>query len=112
MSEPENLLFVCTANRQRSPTAEALFDSHDDYEARSCGVTAVDGTQCNAELIEWADVIFCMEGRHRRILEDRFPELSTKQVVVLDIRDRYMRGEPQLIKLLRDRLSEWLETPE
>jgi len=112
MSEPEKLLFVCTANRQRSPTAEALFDNDDRYEARSCGVSALEGTQCDATLIEWADTVFCMEERHRQILEERFPEIRKNEIVVLGIPDRFLQGEPRLVKLLQEGLSDWLERPE
>ena len=108
MTKPEKLLFVCTANRQRSPTAESLFEDDERYEARSCGVSALEGTQCDATLLDWADVVFCMEPRHRQILEQRYPEAREKEIVVLNIEDRYLRGEPELVHLLEKRLADWL----
>ncbi len=56
------------------------------------------------DLIAWADVVFVMEQYHLDVLEDRFPGTSEK-VVVLDIPDRFYRGDPELIRLLQMRLS-------
>lgn len=109
MSEPEKLLFVCTANRQRSPTAESLFDDDARYEARSCGTHALSGTPCSEKLLEWADIVFCMEERHRKELLRRFPEASDTDMVVLNIPDVYVRNDPDLVRLLEKRLEDWLE---
>ncbi|MFW5914916.1 MAG: protein tyrosine phosphatase [Planctomycetota bacterium] len=108
MSDTENLLFVCTANQQRSPTAESLFDGDDRYEARSCGTLAGGKRECSEEMIQWADVIFCMEDRHKHTLLNRFPEMENKKIVVLAIPDCFYRGDPELIHLLEDRLARWL----
>jgi predicted protein tyrosine phosphatase len=59
------------------------------------------------ELFRWADLVFVMEDYHRQALQDRFPESSGK-VVVLRIEDLYYRGDPELIRLLRRRLSPYL----
>jgi predicted protein tyrosine phosphatase len=83
MSDKEHLLFVCTANQQRSPTAEEMFSDDDRYEARSCGTHATVHRRCDEEIIDWADVIFCMEEMHRRELLDRFPAAENKEIVVL-----------------------------
>ena len=107
MSDTQHLLFVCTANQQRSPTAEEMFSEDDRYEARSCGTQATVHRRCDEEIIDWADVIFCMEEMHRRELLDRFPVAENKKIVVLGIPDRYFRGDPELVRLLRERLQEW-----
>lgn len=104
----QHLLFVCTANRQRSPTAEALFRNHPACEARSCGALAIGGTPCSEALIRWADVIFCMEEIHREVLLSQSPTTRQKRVVVLDIPDAYDRDDPHLVMLLRLKLKEWL----
>lgn len=109
MSETKNLLFVCTANQQRSPTAESLFDDDSRYEARSCGTQARSRTGCSADLIGWADVIFCMEEAHKKNLLRRFPDEASGKIRVLGIPDIFLRGDPELVSLLREKLRPWLE---
>ena len=107
--EKQHLLFVCTANRQRSPTAEDLFSGDERYEARSCGVQAHQETMCDESLVEWADVIFCMQRWHRDALMRNIPGATETRIEVLDIPDMYRRGESRLVMLLRERLKDWLE---
>ena len=58
------LLFVCSRNRRRSPTAEIAFSGLPDIEVMSAG-TAVDAENpVSAELIDWADIVFVMEMAH------------------------------------------------
>ena len=102
----ENLLFVCSRNQWRSPTAEGLFRNHPAYHARSAGTSEKARTKLSHKLVEWADVIIVMERRHRDILRERFAaELSGKQVVVLDIEDHYGFNDPELVELLKEKLA-------
>ena len=100
-----NVLFVCSRNRYRSPTAEALFDGRDGVVARSAG-TAPDAEQVvDADLIDWADLILVMEPRHRKALDRAFgPQLRAKRVGVLDIPDRFDEMDPELVALLEERV--------
>jgi protein-tyrosine phosphatase len=109
MSDKTRLLFVCTANQQRSPTAEDMFANDDRYEVESCGTHALSGTRCDENLLQWADVVICMEHRHRRKLLNRFPDVEDTQFVVLGIPDRFVRNDPELVRLLREKLADWLE---
>jgi predicted protein tyrosine phosphatase len=104
-----HLLFVCTANQQRSPTAESLFRNHPRFEARSCGCSPLATAPCTADWIAWADLIFCMEDEHRRDLLARFPMARRKPIAVLDIPDRYERDDPNLVLLLQEALKKWVE---
>lgn len=101
-----NVLFVCSRNRYRSPTAEAVFASVEGLEVDSAG-TADDAEQpVDAELVEWADLICVMEARHRRVLTRRFGRwLRGKRLVVLDIPDRFEAMDPELVDLLRARVT-------
>jgi predicted protein tyrosine phosphatase len=103
---PPRLLFVCTANLQRSPTAEGLFAGSRKCEARSCGTSPYAVVPCSAELLRWADVVFCMEEAHRDSLAARFPGLADRRVVVLGIPDVYDRDDPALVVLLRQLIRE------
>jgi predicted protein tyrosine phosphatase len=60
----EQLLFVCSRNQWRSPTAEALFKDSDLYVAKSAGTSDSARIKITPGLINWADCIFVMEKRH------------------------------------------------
>lgn len=51
----ERILFVCTANRDRSPTAEDLYANDARYEVRSAGTWQYAVTPISDELVAWAD---------------------------------------------------------
>lgn len=52
-----NLLFVCTENRLRSPTAEAVFSNYPGIQAIGAGTNLDAETPVSGDLVEWADVI-------------------------------------------------------
>lgn len=104
------LLFVCTANVDRSPTGEDIFKGQPGFDVKSAG-TSEDyaTTPISKELIEWADVIFCMEEHHRSKVLKMSPKVASK-IVVLDIPDIYYRGDPELVKLIKFKVSKYLQT--
>lgn len=103
------VLFVCSRNRLRSPTAEALFASYADIEASSAGTSIDADMVISAELIEWADIIFPMERTHQRKLLERFgPLLKAKRVVVLGIADKYKYMDADLVTILQRKVSPYL----
>ena len=86
----EQLLFVCSRNQWRSPTAEALFRQSDRYVAKSAGTSDRARIKITAGLVNWADWIFVMEKRHAAIIEQKYPDaIANKSIVVLQIRDDY-----------------------
>ena len=99
------LLFVCARNRLRSPTAERVFAADPGVEAESAGVAPDADSPVTPELIAWADVILVMEPAHRAKLARAFPApLRGKRVVCLDIADDYGLMDPELVRLLWDRV--------
>ena len=104
------LLFVCSRNRWRSPTAEALFKNHPRYEARSAGTSESARIKVTTCHLGWADLIFCMEKKHTDLLRERFREdLADKPLIILRIPDDFQFMDPALIELLRDELANHLE---
>jgi predicted protein tyrosine phosphatase len=100
------LLFVCSRNRRRSPTAEAIFSSLEGVESLSAGTSPDAETPISADLIEWADVIFAMENVHRRRLQKSFGKiLKAKKITVLGIADEYEYMDPELIRILRAKVG-------
>src|SRR3989344_8574334 len=107
MTRKKKLLFVCSANVDRSPTAEDIFQASHLYEADSAGTFPVAMKQVTQPLIDSADIIFVMSERadgHLSFLKERF-NLSGKEVYDLDIPDKYERDDPALIALLKQRVG-------
>ena len=101
-----NLLFVCSENRLRSPTGEAVFSEYSGVSAIGCGTNADAETPVSGDLIEWADIIFVMEKSHRDKVAKKFkPLLAGKKLVCLDIPDNYDCMDPELIRLLEARVA-------
>ena len=95
------VLFLCSRNRLRSPTAEQVFRAWPGVEVDSAGLAADADTPLSAEHIDWAGLIVVMEHAHRRRLQSRYArQLKDKRVVVLGIPDDYDFMQPELIELL------------
>jgi len=104
-----NLLFICSKNQWRSPTAEKLFKNHQIHEARSAGTSDKARIKVNRKLIEWADVIFVMERKHLDMLKQRFSSaVADKEIIVLEIEDNYPLDDAALIGILKDALFGYL----
>ena len=61
----KRILFVCSENRLRSPTAEIVFSEYEGIEAIGAGTNSDSDTPVSGDLIEWADVILVMEKSHK-----------------------------------------------
>ncbi|MDF2433656.1 MAG: hypothetical protein JWP44_3287 [Mucilaginibacter sp.] len=60
-------------------------------------------------MLNWADVLFVMERKHKEILKQRFPiTVVEKKVIVLDIEDNYQLGDAGLISILKNALADYL----
>lgn len=103
-----NLLFICSKNQWRSPTAELLFKEHPIHKARSAGTSDKARTRVSQKMIDWADVIFFMERRHKELVKSRF-DVAGKTLTVLDIEDNYQFGDEELIAILQFCLVDYLE---
>ena len=100
----KRILFVCSGNIHRSPTAAKLFNNRKDFEVRSAGTSLGVLNPVDAELIRWADRIFVMEEEHREIIIQQYPDAACK-ITVLDIEDNYCRDDPQLKAILKEKLG-------
>lgn len=105
-----HILFVCSQNKLRSPTAEEVFSSWPDLEVASAGLNNDAESPLTPELVEWADIIFVMEKVHRTRLTAAFKRhLNRQRIVCLDIPDRYSFMDPALVGILRERVPKFLE---
>ena len=105
------LLFVCSQNRLRSPTAERIFSRYPDLEVASADLDADAARPVTPERVAWADWIFVMEKAHRNQLRRRFAgHCDWRRVICLNIPDHYDFMDPQLIALLEARVGKYLGT--
>ena len=101
MSNKTNLLFICSRNQWRSPTAEVIWSKSPDYNSRSAGTSPKAKRTVGPMDIRWADIIFVMESKHKNRLKAQFTRmLDHKPLHVLDIPDEYQFMDVELIKEL------------
>ena len=120
-----DVLFVCYANINRSPTAERVFkemlkergykiydkeNSHNyDIKVLSAGIDAWTGNnQMTQDLGDKVDEIFALDGSVKHALIKGFNQ-SEEKVVNLNIPDVYHRDDPSLVRVLREKLVKYCE---
>ncbi|HEY9694433.1 MAG TPA: low molecular weight protein tyrosine phosphatase family protein [Oculatellaceae cyanobacterium] len=107
----KKLLFICSKNRLRSPTAETVFSEYQGLEVDSAGLDRNAEISLSSEAIQWADIIFVMEKSHRNKLSQKFRDwLRDKRVICLNIPDEYEYMEPALVELLKKKVLPLLGT--
>ena len=105
----KHILFICSQNRLRSPTAERVFASWEGIEVASAGLNEGAESPVTPELLGWADMVFVMEKAHRNKLSKKFREyLRSKRIICLDIPDEFEFMDPTLVSLLRAKVSKHL----
>jgi predicted protein tyrosine phosphatase len=107
------VLFVCTQNRMRSPTAEALYRGRPDLEVRSAGIAPDARVPVTEEALQWAETTFVMDESHRLHLQTHFSSIwsSTRRIVCLDVPDVYLYMDPELVFILTAKLQPHLGDP-
>jgi len=97
-----NILFVCSRNKWRSPTAEAIYKGRQDHQVKSAGTEPSAKIRVSAKDILWADLIFAMEKKHKQRLLEKFPnETGHKKIIILDIEDEYTYMDKELIDMIK-----------
>ena len=101
-----NLLFICSRNQWRSPTAEQVWRRHPGVAVRSAGTSASARRRVTESDLSWADHILVMESHHKARLRADFGDaLKGKPVHVLDIPDDYPYMHPELVQQLQTSVS-------
>lgn len=102
----KHLLFVCSQNKLRSPTGEAVFCDMPNIETRSAGLNNKSEVPLGVEDIEWADYIFVMEKTHKSKVQSQFRDsLKHQKLICLNIPDNYEYMQPELVALFKKKLA-------
>lgn len=105
-----NILFICSRNKWRSRTAETIFKDNQKHNVKSAGTENEARVKVTEKLINWADLIFVMEKRHKQRLRDKFNTLiDDKEIITLDIKDDYKYMDTELIEILGNSVSPYLD---
>jgi predicted protein tyrosine phosphatase len=105
------ILFVCSANVNRSVTAEFMgpfFNPKNIYDSAGSSEFACNkygGTLVSSEQLTDANVIYCMENRNKKEINNRFGDQFDSKIKVLDIKDEYQIFDRDLIFELSDKID-------
>ena len=106
----QNLLFICSRNQWRSPTAEKIYSKDPRVNARSAGTSPRAKRTVNTKDLQWADLIFVMEYKHKDRLKAEYNRvLQYKKIIVLDIPDDYLYMDEELVEILEVAIEGYLE---
>lgn len=106
-----NILFLCTANIQRSKTAEELFRAaNKNHQYKSAGlsekyVSKANSTLCTVEMLQWADQVYVFEEQHIERIQKHTGDVYLPKISNLDISDDYQYFERDLILLLLEKIK-------
>jgi len=107
----KNILFVCSANKQRSKTAEDYFASkYSNYHFDSVGtnqkICNKEGTNfIMEEHLIWADIVYVMEQRHKKQINEHTERKYHHKITVLNIPDRFKYYQKELIEILEEKIQ-------
>ena len=103
------ILFICSQNKLRSPTAETIFADTPGIEVDSAGLNHDAVVPLSPEQLAWADLILVMESTHRnRLTRHHSASLRGKRVAVLNIPDNYDYMDAELVRILRVKCAPYL----
>jgi hypothetical protein len=106
-----NVLFLCSRNRLRSPTAERVFADWPGVETASAGLAPDAESPLTAELLAWADLVALLQARvPKHLRPSRCSEASE------GLREGIARGERAIAEgqvvpheVAKRRLRRWTE---
>ena len=100
----KKVLFVCMEARLRSRTAADHFAGK--YDTRRAGIGADALVAVTQELVDWADVIVCMEIKQRKKVLKKY-DLGDTPIIAACIPDDYNYMDGMLIALLEQAEERW-----
>lgn len=107
----ETILFVCSANKQRSKTAEDYFsEMYPHIYFISAGtnikICQKEGTISIMDIdLKEVDIIYTMEKKHKNFINSITECTYSKRIKVLNIPDIYKYYQKELLAILKDRVT-------
>jgi len=101
------ILFICSANKDHSKTAEDYFSEH--YKEFTFDSAGTNEKTCNqlgttylseAQLAQ-ADRVYVMETKHLTAIKEKYGSRYFNKIEVLHIKDLYPYGSKELVELLK-----------
>jgi predicted protein tyrosine phosphatase len=99
----KRILFICDGNKDRSPTAEAIFNHKSGINARSVGIYDNAIHKVDQKTLDWSDIIIVMVKAQERFLKRNF--VVSKSIYSLGIPDIYDYMDPKLVKRIKNRIK-------
>lgn len=106
-----NIIFICTANRDRSRTAEIHFQNKYPRERfRSAGINKYlserhGGIHLKRYMLDVADKIICMESVHANFIVNAIGKEYLPKIEILNLGDTETFMSDSLIKLLEEKFK-------
>lgn len=106
-----NILFLCTANKQRSRTAQELLSAvNRTHQYKSAGlslkyVNKAGTTLCTVEMLSWADKIYVFQNAHIERIKEYTGEKYLSKITNLKIEDDYKYFQRELVLLILERFK-------
>jgi predicted protein tyrosine phosphatase len=101
-----NIIFICTANRDRSRTAEIYFQNkYPEHRFRSAGINKFlserhGGVHVKKYMLDIADRIICVEKIHSDWIIENIDKKYLKKIEVLELGDTETFMSDKLIEML------------
>lgn len=79
-----------------------IYFNYESHEAKSAGTEPSARIRLTEKLLQWADIVFVMEKKHKQRIQQKFPQLfNEKEIIVLDIPDDYQFMDEELVLSLK-----------
>jgi len=105
-----NVIFICTANRDRSRTAEIYFQNkYPEHRFRSAGINKYlserhGGIHLRQYMLDVADRVICSEQVHYDYIKSNYSVYESK-IEVLNLGDTETFMKEELIKMLEEKFK-------
>ena len=105
------ILFICSANKQRSKTAEDYFAvKFPEHEFLSAGtnlkICRKEGTtELTEDLLKWSDKVYVKEKKHLDLFQNHTGSTYYSKITVLHIPDIYQYYDKGLLRILDERIA-------
>ena len=105
------VLFVCTANRERSRTAEIYFSvKYSLHRFRSAGINQYlserhGGVHLKKYMCDCADLIICMENCHSKYILEKIDSKYKDKIRILELGDFENYMSIEMINVLNEKVE-------